>query len=393
MMEDTVGAFVPHSPTPLKGNPDGPLAGLTFAVKDLFDTAGDISGCGSPLWYETHDPATATSPLVTRLLDAGADMIGKTVCDELFYSFSGENAHYGTPTNCRAPGRLPGGSSSGSAAAVAAGLCDFSLGSDTGGSIRAPASFCGLYGLRPTHGRIDLSNAQAMAPSFDTAGWFADKAGLFQKIAPYMLDDNSVPESVERVLLGTFAFNHSDEEVSQPLLDYVNSVRDRFPAWEDVDTVPGGIDLDEAREAFRIIQAFEVWQTFGGWVTDVQPELGPGVKERIQMASEITREERDTAAVYWEKVRNVMQDLITPGTLLCLPTTAALPLELDAPLDTVNSFRVKVLGLICLAGLSSLPQISLPVANSDGVPVGLSFMGWHGGDEALVELAGEVGAT
>ena len=163
VMDERIGAFVPHSLPPMAGSGQGPLVGHTFAVKDLYDIAGYATGGGSPDWLRTHEPATQTSGAVQRLLDAGADMVGKTVCDELFYSFTGANAHYGTPVNVRAPGHLPGGSSSGSAAATAAGLCEFALGSDTGGSVRLPASFCGLYGLRPTHGRVDLSHAMAMA--------------------------------------------------------------------------------------------------------------------------------------------------------------------------------------------------------------------------------------
>ena len=143
-------AFVPHDLNkPVKGAADGPLAGLTAAVKDMYDIAGTITGNGNPTWLETHAPATRHSAAVQKILDAGATVIGKTVC-EFFYSGTGANAHYGTPLNPRAAGRLPGGSSSGSASAVASGACDFALGSDTGGSVRIPASFNGIYGQRPT---------------------------------------------------------------------------------------------------------------------------------------------------------------------------------------------------------------------------------------------------
>ena len=176
-------AFVPHDLTaPIAGAASGPLAGLTVAVKDMYDIAGYPTGGGSPDWLAQQSPAKTTCPAVRKLLDAGATVIGKTVCDEFFFSVAGANAHYGTPLNPRAPGRLPGGSSSGSASATASGLCDFALGSDTGGSVRVPASFCGLYGIRPTHGRVDLTGAMPMAPSFDVAGWFANGPGLFRKV-------------------------------------------------------------------------------------------------------------------------------------------------------------------------------------------------------------------
>lgn len=173
-------AFVPHDlARPLPGAARGPLAGLSCAVKDMFDIAGERTGGGSPEWLADAKPARRHAEAVRRVLAAGAAISGKTVCDEFFFSVTGANAHYGTPVNPRAPGRLPGGSSSGSAVAVAAGACDIALGSDTGGSVRVPAAFNGIYGIRPTHGRVDARGAMAMAPSFDSIGWFAASAGLF----------------------------------------------------------------------------------------------------------------------------------------------------------------------------------------------------------------------
>src|SRR5512132_4449005 len=176
-------AFVPHDlAAPIAGAAQGPLAGLTGAVKDMYDIAGTRTGGGSPDWLDAHPPASAHAAAVRRLLEGGATVIGKTVCDEFFFSVTGANAHYGTPVNPRAPGRLPGGSSAGSAAATAAGACDFAIGSDTGGSVRIPAALCGVYGIRPTHGRVDMSGAMPMAPTFDTAGWFAPGPGLLRNI-------------------------------------------------------------------------------------------------------------------------------------------------------------------------------------------------------------------
>src|SRR5262249_40583872 len=152
------GFFVPHDlAAPIAGAPGGPLAGLTAAVKDMYDIAGERTGGGNPAWLAAQQRATRHAGAVQRLLDAGATVIGKTLCDEFFCSVSGATAHHGTRVHVRAPGRLPGGSSSGSAAATAAGACDLALGSDTGGSIRIPAAQCGVYGIRPTLGRIDLA--------------------------------------------------------------------------------------------------------------------------------------------------------------------------------------------------------------------------------------------
>ena len=174
--KDALGAFVPGIDAIRDGASAGPLAGLSFAAKDIFDVAGAVTGCGNPDWAATHAAAAEDSWAVARLLPAGARLVGKTITDELAYSLNGQNAHYGTPTNPNGPGRIPGGSSSGSASAVAGGVVDFALGSDTGGSVRIPASYCGIFGLRPTHGRLPLDGVMPLAPSFDTLGWFARDA-------------------------------------------------------------------------------------------------------------------------------------------------------------------------------------------------------------------------
>src|SRR2546421_4585433 len=200
-------AFVPHDlNAPVIGASDGPLAGLNAAVKDMYDIAGSRIGGGSPDWLAAHAPAAANAGAVARILAAGARILGKTVCDEFFYSVSGANAHYGTPLNPRAPDRLPGGSSSGSASATAAGACDFALGSDTGGSVRMPAAFCGTYGIRPTHGRVDLTGAMAMAPSFDVGGWFANGPGVFRKGGRVLLDGERIAAPLDRLLIAADAF-------------------------------------------------------------------------------------------------------------------------------------------------------------------------------------------
>src|SRR5262245_20127130 len=177
-MPDPSGAFCQHVDVRLAGTTTGPLAGLTFAAKDLFDIAGSRVCAGNPDWLRTHAPAEKTAPAVQILLGAGATLVGKTLTDELAFSMSGENIHYGTPLNPAAPDRIPGGSSSGSASATASKLVDFALGTDTSGSIRVPASYCGLFSMRPTHGRISCQGVVPLAPSFDTIGWFARDAAL-----------------------------------------------------------------------------------------------------------------------------------------------------------------------------------------------------------------------
>lgn len=386
-IDDPVDAFTPHTPPVIKGAPEGPLAGLTFAVKDLYDIEGYKTGGGSPEWLETHDAAASTAPTVQKCLDAGATMIGKAVCDELFYAFFGENAHYGTPVNSAAPRRVPGGSSSGSAAAVAAGMCDFSLGSDTGGSVRIPAAFCGLYGLRPTHGRIDLTHGMAMAPSFDTAGWFASDIEVFSRVGPILLDDRTKPAEIDTVLVGEFAFDHADNHVTGPLKTFLEVARRNLPGRDPVTELPDGITFGEALEAFRVIQGYETWQSFGAWAEAVQPDLGPGIKQRMAAAKEITTAERDAQLPYKDKVAAAFRKLLPPGTVMVMPVTADFPPRLDTDPKKLEPFRAKTMSVICLSSLSGLPQISIPVAYAHEMPIGLAVIGWEGGDEALIKFA------
>jgi len=380
------GFFVPHDiKAPVEGAHGGPLYGLTCAVKDMYDIIGERTGGGSPEWLAAQKPATVYAAAVGDLLDAGATIIGKTVCDEFFYSVSGANAHYGTPVNVRAPGRLPGGSSSGSAAAVAAGACDFALGSDTGGSVRVPASFCGVYGIRPTLGRVDLSGAMAMAPSFDVAGWFANGPGVFRKVGEVLLDDKRAGGTLDRLLIAEDAFAQADAEVAAMLRVALGRAAPALPSPHAVQAAPEG--FDNWREAFRIIQGYEVWQTYGEFVTRAKPNLGPGIKERIAFASHVTQADAAAARAVHEAAGAQIRALVPPGTILALPSAPCVAPLVDMPAPALESFRTRVMRLTCIAGLSGLPQVSLPVGTVGGLPAGLSFIGWAGGDEALLDLA------
>ena len=380
------GFFVPHDlEAPLAGAPAGPLAGLTAAVKDLYDVAGTRTGGGSPDWLAEQKPAATSAAAVQRLLDAGATIIGKTVCDEFFYSIAGANAHYGTPVNVRAPGRLPGGSSSGSAAATAAGACDFALGSDTGGSVRVPAAFCGLYGLRPTHGRIDLCGAMAMAPSFDTAGWFAASAGVFRRVGGVLLDEARVAAPIERLILAEDAFAQADAGVTAVLDAFLQRAAAGLPAASRARVAPDGFDA--WREAFRIVQARETWITFGEFIERGRPNLGPGIRERMALASTVTDADAAAGRNAIEAARRHIRALVGHGTIMALPTAPCIAPRVDEPADALESFRVRVMRLTCLAGLSRLPQLTVPVGTVEGCPVGLSLIGWRGSDEALLDLA------
>jgi amidase len=378
--------FVPHDlAAPLSGSGTGPLAGLTAAVKDMYDIAGSRTGAGNPAWLAAHAPARSHAAAVAKILAAGATIVGKTICDELFFSVAGINAHYGTPANLRAPGRIPGGSSSGSAAATAAGACDFALGSDTGGSIRVPASFCGLYGMRPTHGRVDLSGAVAMAPSFDTCGWFAASPGVLRRVGEVLLGGGRVEGPVRALVVATDAFAQADPEVVATTRGFLARAGGVLPPPLEQAVAPDG--FDPWREAFRVIQGREAWESYGDFVRSAAPDLGPGIRERVAYAAAVTAEAAQAARRTMAAARAHIRGLVPPGTVMALPTAPCIAPPLDLPDAAQDAFRTRVMRLTCIAGLAGLPQLSIPVGTAGGCPAGLSLIGWAGADEALLDLA------
>ncbi|HEX9321136.1 MAG TPA: amidase [Xanthobacteraceae bacterium] len=382
----SLSAFVPHDlQAPIAGAATGPLAGLTCAVKDMYDIAGYRTGGGSPDWLAAASEANSSAAAVRRVLDAGATLIGKTICDEFFFSVTGANAHYGTPVNPRAPGRLPGGSSSGSAAATAAGACDFALGSDTGGSVRVPASFCGVYGIRPTHGRVHLSGAMAMAPSFDVAGWLANAPGVFRRVGQALLEGTSHPAKIEALIVLEDAFEQVDAPAGALLRSALAAVASDLPAPKQARVAPEG--LDPWRECFRVIQGFEIWGIYGEFIERRRPRLGPGVRERLAFAAKVSQRDAEEARKLRARARDQIRRLAKPGTVLALPTTPGIAPRTDVPVDALEPFRANVMRLTCIAGLSGLPQVTIPIGAVSGCPVGLSFIGWAGGDEILLDLA------
>ncbi len=382
--DDALGAFCRHSHVAVAGSGAGPLAGLTFGVKDLYDIAGHRTGFGSPQWLATHPPATRTAPAVAILLAAGADMLGKTQTDELAYSLNGENAHYGTPINVNAPGRIPGGSSSGSVAAVAGGLVDFALGSDTGGSVRAPASFCGIYGMRPTHGRISLAGACALAKSFDTAGWFARDAALLERVGHVLLGDATVAAQGE-VLLADDALLLAGGAAGDALAPAFKRIGIAIGASRGVTVSAEG--LPQWFQAFRVLQGAEIHAQLGAWIAQEKPQLGPGVRERVAWTATITTDEVARAQAVRDTARTQMDALLADHAVLVLPTLPDIAPLRNTPAAALDDFRARAMSLLCIAGLAGLPQISLPLARLNGCPLGVSLIGACGDDALLLALA------
>ena len=382
---DRLGAFCRDTHVELEGASHGPLVGLTFAVKDIYDIAGHTTGFGSPDWLRTHGRASRTAPVVQRLLDAGAHLVGKTHTDELTWSLTGENAHYGAPVNVNAQGRITGGSSSGSASAVTAGVVDFAVGSDTGGSVRLPASFCGILGMRPTHERIPLDGVCPLAPSFDTCGWFARDAAVFERVGRTLLRDHTSAPPLARLLIAQDALQVAGETVAhalRPALDKV-AVLVGTPEAVTVSDEP----LTRWMDYFRFLQGAEAWACHGEWITREKPALGPGVRERFAWAATVRPEDITHARTRREEIARRMAEMLGERTVLALPSAPAIALLRNSPPKVLDDLRARALPILCIAGLARLPQVSLPLAKLDGCPLGLSLIAARGNDTLLLEVA------
>jgi amidase len=377
--------FVAGPPLRIAGAPGGPLAGLTFAAKDLLDVAGHPTGGGNPDWARRNPIPTRHAWAVERLLDAGATLIGKTVTDEVSLGILGENPFDGTPLNPKGPDRVPGGSSSGSASAVAQGLCDTALGTDSGGSVRVPASFCGLYGIRPTHGRLDVTGMMPQAPSSDTIGWFARDAATFARVAEALLGEPIPDRLPTRLVVAVDALGFADADTAaalEPMIRNLSAiVRD---VREDLLAPPG---LSAWSRAQRTLQPHEAWLTFRDWLDRDNPRLQFSVARGLVLGSTIPESERQWASLVRAEARARLHWLLPPGTILCMPTTPFPAPEKGLPLATLDPLRARISCLTSHGGLTGVPQVSLPGATVGGLPVGLSIVAARGSDAALVAVA------
>ena len=382
---DDCGAFVPGERFRIDGKPGGPLSGLTFAAKDLFDVAGHGTGGGNPDWARVNPIPTRHAWAVQRLLDGGASLIGKTITDEVSLGILGENPFDGTARNPRAPGRVPGGSSSGSAVAVAAGLCDTALGTDTGGSVRVPASFCGLYGIRPTHGRLDVTGMMSQAPTSDTTGWFARDAETFARVSAVMLDEAIPDELPRRLIIADDAFAVADASTAVALQPLVERLGRMIGATGHETMAPQG--LVAWANAQRTIQPSEAWQTFKDWIDRVNPRMQFSVARNLAAAAAITDAERARARSVREAACERMRKLLPRGTILCQPTTPFPAPLCGQSLSTLDPLRERITRLACHGGLTGVPQVVIPGCVVDGLPIGLSIIGAPGSDAMLVAVA------
>lgn len=381
--------------TPLVGpSRRGPLQGETVAVKDLFDVAGHRVGAGNPAHLAESPVKRQDAWAVGRLRAAGAGVEGIARTDEFAYSLAGTNGHYGTPPNPAAPDRIPGGSSSGPASAVSMGQATIGLGTDTGGSIRIPSSYQGLYGLRPTHGAVSRAGLLPLATSFDTVGWMTSNPETLERVGQVLLpQDNRAPE--QQVVVSDTLMAVATPEVQ----DVMDAALTRWSARGALpELVSRSFDasvLPQWVADFQTQQGFEAWRDNGAWIERHWDSLNPDVRSRFERASSYTAADaaRATAAVNaaWAAVDAFLGDAI-----LALPAASSVaPTRVQASLGgpVIEATRATTFQLTCIAGASRRCAVTVPVRLDGGAPVGLCLVGPRGSDRALLALARRVQAA
>ncbi|SEJ23838.1 AtzH-like domain-containing protein [Demequina mangrovi] len=362
------------------GAGEGPLAGETVAVKDLFAIAGQRIGVGVKAYLAEAPVEDENAPAVQALLDAGADVLGIAQTDQFAYSVAGLNPDYGTPPNAVVPGAIPGGSSSGPASAVALGQASIGLGSDTAGSIRVPASYQGLWGLRPTHGAVSLERVAPLAPRYDTAGWLTRDGETMRRVAAVGLAGRDAVAPAPGFLAAPAA-----------MMSCARGVRDAFDAalatlaGAGVRPLPVDVPaLDDMLLAFRLTQSAEAWRADGPWVEAHPGALAPDVQERFDFARDVTPEQ-EADALADAGLLAARLDLELGDRILLVPSTASAAPRLDADEAELESRRRATLSITAIAGLTGRPALSVPVLDTPDGPVGLCLVGPRGSELALVD--------
>tara|TARA_B110000008_G_scaffold38494_1_gene35257 strand:- start:146 stop:1294 length:1149 start_codon:yes stop_codon:yes gene_type:complete len=379
--------LMPHSPKrDISINENGYLSKLTFVLKDMCNVKNLKTSCGNPDFFEKCDFALDHATFLKDLLNEGSVLKGITICDEFFYSLIGENGHYGTPINFNAPECVPGGSSSGSAAALTKNLYDFSIGSDTGGSVRIPASFCGLIGMRPTHSRINTEGVYPMAPSFDTVGWFSNKTNIFQKVGDILLDKREKSD-----------VDFKEYVIAEDILELCNAeVQDNFNNYLKVNMKKiNKTRLSKNSKAtiadnFRILQGAEVKENIIPWIKKNKPFISPEIKSRIDMASKITDNEVNKASIFRKNLVDEIEKSLPEGYVAMFPTAPFSAPKSGQDDETLGTYRKKLMELTSVAGMTSRPQITIPRLKDKSGPVGISLLGWKYSDEILLNKLIEI---
>lgn len=383
---EDINAFVANKNQVIEGKEGGPLSGLNFAVKDIFDIEGQVTGAGNPVYTEAKQIAQETCLIAQTLLEAGANLVGRTISDEFAFSLDGENSHYGTPLNTMCPDRVPGGSSSGSASAVAANLVDFALGADTAGSVRVPASFCGLYGNRTTFGALNMEGIHPMAHSYDVTGWFTRDLDVFERVSKVLLPDYRV-EVPSKLYLARDMLALTAPAARDIYEHYFEALKQKFEI-EEIEIIKP--DIKTWTEVFRCIQWYELNEAHGHWMHENLNSIGEEIRGRVEKIQTITSEELKWAKQEKEKLIEYARSIIKPGTILLLPTTPDIAPMKGNPIPLARELRSKIINITAFSSVSGLPQLSMPLLKLDGCPLGVSIIGAPESDLSLIEFAQQI---
>ncbi|WP_300678623.1 AtzH-like domain-containing protein [Nocardioides sp.] len=360
------------------GDTEGDLAGESVAVKDLYAVAGQPIGAGNPAWLAQATPETTHAWAVQRLLDEGADVRGIARTDEFAYSLAGTNAHYSTPPNPQAPYRISGGSSSGSASAVSLGQASIGLGTDTGGSIRVPAAYQGLYGIRTSHGAIPVDGLLPLAPTFDTVGWMTRDAALLASVGEALLPgSHRVPSATP-----------ADLVVVDSLLDLAQpDVAAAIRAW--IDALPAAprrerwdADLEAWRQVYVTFQAQQAWDVHGAWLATRLDTLGDDVRARFETARDVTDEAAEAAAEAADVARDAIRAFVG-DRILVLPAASSVA---PRPSEDTQAIREATMRLTSIAGLGGLPAVTVPLTTAEGLPCGVCLIAAPGRDKDVLSV-------
>ncbi|KAA3482544.1 outer envelope protein 64, mitochondrial-like [Gossypium australe] len=400
-----------------------PLSGLTFAIKDIFDVKGLATGFGNPDWQRTHEVADKTAVVVTALLKNGAKCVGKTVMDELAFGITGENKHYGTPTNPNMPSNVPGGSSSGSAVAVAAELVDFALGTDTIGCVRVPASFCGILGFRPSHGAVSTIGVLPNSQSLDAIGWFARDPSILHCVGNVLLQLKAVEPRRGRHLVFADDLFQLSKVPKQKTVHVISKAVEKLSGYQlpkhvnfcqfiasNVPSLKGfcqhstnlqnGISALQALSSAMVsLQRYEFKTNHEEWLKDVKPRLGPEVSRCVLAAMNNTYENVKSLYKVRTEMRAAMQSLLKISVaslemddgILVIPTIADPPLKLKKGSST--EFNDRACALLSVASMSGCCQVSVPLGEHDGCPISVSFVTYHGADKFLLDTVLDMHAS
>ncbi|GBG63157.1 hypothetical protein CBR_g36926 [Chara braunii] len=404
-------------PPPLPPMAPLPLSGLTFSVKDVFDIESRVTGFGNPVWADTHQPAKCTASAVLKLVNAGARCLGKTIMDELAYGITGECKHYGTPANPAAPGRIPGGSSSGSAVSVAAKVVNFALGTDTCGNLRIPAAYCGILGFRPSHGLVSSEGVVPLAPSLDAVGWFAREAELLRKVGTVLLPKSvgearsikhlfiaedyweltTAPKDMSILALRNAASQVFSGVMIQNLVlgDYISkkvpSLSSFFPEEKGGNKAlsTSSKNMVALADAMLAIQGHEFKEQHSGWLREAKFPVGPESKDQMKSVLAKEYDKITVAQKVKEELRTALGELLKGDGVLCIPTASALPPKTRSYSSVLSDIRARAMQLVALASMGGVPQVSMPAGVTEskpaGLPLALSLLGMHGNDLTLLD--------